>query len=370
MKIPFVVTFNNRRARSSRRWLFIMLLFVMVAIIFIMRHGNSGARHVLPVTTSAMTITSASAAEVSWPDTLEASGPITAWQEAIIGSQISGQALTEVLVNVGDNVKKGQVLARYNTDMLLAQKAELQANWVQAEADRKRALTLKKTGAMSTQIIESYVNKAAVAKARLDAKNLEIQYAVIVAPDDGVISSRTATLGAIGNPGSELFRMILQNRFEWRGELTAQQLRNIHAGQIVKLALPDGSEAQAKIRDIAPSFNVQSRMATVYADIIPGSHAQAGMYVDGTIEMGNKQVITVPAESVIIRDGYSYVFTLPNHDKSSTVQQTEVTAGRHLGNKIEIVTGLQAGAQVAEKGAGFLKDGDHVQLVTATEIHT
>jgi RND family efflux transporter MFP subunit len=343
-------------------------MFTAVIIISVVIFKKHAVVQTSQAAASVLTITSATAESADWPRTLEASGPVTAWQEAIIGSEISGQRLVEVLANVGDTVKKGQVLARYNTDMLQAEKAELEANWVEADADRKRAEYLKKSGAMSVQMLETYVNKAAVAKARLDAKNLELRYASVTAPDDGVISSRAATLGAIGNPGTELFRMILRNQYEWRGELTAQQIASTKLGQAVTLTLPNGSIAHAKIRQISPAFNPQSRMATVYADIAPDSQTHAGMYANGVIQMESSKVISVPAESVIIRDGYSYVFKLTENANQIKATQQRVTAGRHRGSQVEILNGLNNGEHVANKGAGFLNDGDIVRLAPQTEV--
>lgn len=352
--------------RKSKR---VYIGAAVIIALAVMAFGTKHKSAEVPATTAfALTVTSVAAVTDKWPKTLEASGPVTAWQEAVIGSEISGQRLVAILVDVGDNVKKGQVLARYNTDMLLAEKAELRANWVQAEADRKRALMLKDKGIMSTQLIESYINKAAVAKARLDAKDLELRYASVTAPDDGVISSRTATLGTIGNPGTELFRLILQNKYEWRGELTAEQLSSVKLGQAVKLTLPDGSIADATVRKISPAFNAESRMATVYADILPGSHAHAGMYANGKVEMELGNVISVPAESVVIRDGYSYVYKLANNESQTKVIQQRVTAGRHLGSQVEIIAGLQSGENIVAKGAGFLNDNDTVRLAPQTEI--
>jgi RND family efflux transporter MFP subunit len=320
------------------------------------------------VSAPALTVEVATASNANWAATLEASGPIMAWQEAIIGSEISGQRLVELRVNVGDRVQKGELLARYNTDTLQAEQAELQAIWQQAEADRARATTLQGSGAMSNQEIENYTHQAAIAKARLDAKNLQLRYATVTAPDDGIISSRTATLGAIGATGGELFRMILNNRLEWRGNLNARQLAQVKTGQTVTLALPDGSTAQAKIRQLSPSLDTQTRMATAYADIQQGSRAHAGMYANGTIAMQIKQVLIVPAVSVIIRDGRSYVFIVANADANRkdpryTVTQQPVTTGRHQGNDVEIVTGLNEGSRVITQGAGFLNEGDVVHVV-------
>lgn len=363
---------RTNRQRRLRRWI-IRTVALPVAAIFIAMYG-CGAKEEKPAAqaTPALTVQVATAITADWPETLQVSGPITAWQEAIIGSEISGQRLVELRVNVGDRVQKGEILARFNTDTLHAEQAELQATWQQAEADRVRAVSLQGSGAISSQQIENYTNQAAIAKARLDAKNLQLRYATVVAPEDGTISARSATLGAIG-AGSELFRLILKNRLEWRGELSAQQLAQVSAGQTVALALPDGSTAQAKIRQLSPSLDAQSRMATAYADIAPGSHAHAGMYAGGTIAMQTRPAIVVPAVSVVILDGRTYVFAVggadahaDSHNKGEarrTVAQQPVTTGRHQGGDIEITAGLNNGARVVTQGAGFLNDGDTVRVV-------
>lgn len=312
---------------------------------------------------AALTVDTAKARMESWPDIIQASGPIAAWQEAIIGAEISGQRLTELLVDVGDVVKKGQLLARFNPDTVRAEEAELKAAYIQASADRKRAMTLKGTGAMSVQQADSLIAQAAIAKARLDVKTLQLRYTEVLAPDDGIISSRTATLGAVGTTGQELFRMIRQNRLEWRGELTASQLAAVEIGQLVDVTLPDGSKAEATIRQISPSLDTQSRMATVFADLKPDSAARAGMYGDARIKRASRQGLVVPSKSVVIRDGYSYVFTL-SADKDGTQKaiQQKIIPGREQGGLTEIVGGLSEGSVVAVQGAGFLNDGDIVRI--------
>jgi RND family efflux transporter MFP subunit len=317
--------------------------------------------------TAALTVVQVQVAEGQWPDIVKATGPIAAWQEAVIGAEIAGQRLTEVTANVGDEVKKGQVLAKFNPATLQAERAELQANWVQADANAQRALRVKESGALSASQVENYVNLAAVAKARLDAKNLQLKYTQVVAPDDGVISARSATLGAVAGSGQELFRLIRQNRLEWRGELTAEQLARIAPGQPVKLTLPDGSEAEAVVRQLAPALDAGSRMGTVYADVAAGSAARAGMYGEGRIELAARSALIVPAKSVVLRDGHSYVFKLKPVAATGTAKavQQEVTVGRTEGDDTEVVSGLAAGDAVAGQGAGFLNEGDTVRVVAA-----
>ncbi len=367
-----IMTSSPGRGQPRHWWLILIALIAAPMLGAIHGCDAKSEEKPTPAVTPALTVQVATAAMTDWPETVEVSGPIVAWQEAIIGSEISGQRLIELRVNVGDRVKKGEVLARYNTDTLRAEQAELQAAWRQAEADGARAAALRGKGALSPQQIDNYLHQAAIAKARLEAKELQVRYATIVAPEDGIISARSATLGAIGTAGGELFRLILNGRLEWRGELSAEQLSRVKAGQAVALALPDRSTAQATIRQLSPSLDAQSRMAIAYADILPGSSAHAGMYASGTISMETRPALVVPAVSIIIRDGRTYVFTVGDAVPSGNAQKNEalhkvaqqpVTTGRHKGSDVEIAAGLDSGARVVMQGAGFLNEGDIVRVV-------
>jgi len=312
----------------------------------------------------ALTITVTTAARAEWPATLEASGAITPWQEAVVGTQVSGLRLAEIRANVGDHVKRGQVLAVFDADLLRADEARLKASWQQAEANRQRALQLKGSGGISDQEVLQYVTQADVAKAQLQTTELQLRYAQITAPDDGAISARSATVGTVYNAGQELFRMIRQDRLEWRGELTAPQLGQLKAGQHITLELPDGGTAKAKVRQLAPSLDGQTRLGIVYADIEPGSAARAGMYANGSVVLAQSPAIAVPAASVVIRDGRSYVMKMAASDR---VAMQAVTTGRRHGESMEIVSGLSAGNQVVVQGAGFLNDGDIVRVAATKE---
>jgi RND family efflux transporter MFP subunit len=314
---------------------------------------------------AALTVTEATARRASWPTTVEASGAIAAWQEASIGTQIGGYQLIDVRVNVGDRVRRGQVLARLDPALLKAEEAQLRASYDEAEANRQRALSLQASGGVSDQDVLQYVTQARTAAAGLAAKRLQLRYTSVVAPDDGVISARTATLGAVAPAGQEFFRLIRQGRLEWRGELTAPQLARVRSGQQITLDLPDGSRATARVRQAAPAVDERSRLGVVYADIAGGSPARAGMYAGGRIEMAEKAAIIVPAQSVVIRDARNYVLKLARPEASPRVSLQPVTIGRRRGEEVEILNGLAEGARVVVQGAGFLNDGDIVRLAPA-----
>ncbi len=175
-----------------------------------------------------LTVSTAKAQLLQLPQLLAANGDIAAWQEASIGSEANGLRLTEVLVNVGDIVRAGQVLARFSEDTVQADLAQARAAWLEAQATRaeaasnaERARTLANTGALSTQQINQYQTAEQTAKARvaaadaaLAAQKLRLKFTQLQAPDDGVISARTATVGAVVANGTELFRMIRKGRLD------------------------------------------------------------------------------------------------------------------------------------------------------------
>ncbi len=357
---------NKRLPKPRRRNLWIaaaVLLLIAIGAGYALLTGtfSSSTSETPPPPT--LSVTAVSPTRVMWPITLDAQGPIAPWQEASIGTQIGSYQLIEVLVNVGDQVKRGQVLARLNPALLKAEETQLLARYEQATANSLRAQQLQAAGGISDQDELQYTTEARTAASLLAAKRLELRYTSIVAPDEGVISARTATLGAVVPAGEELFRMIRKNRLEWRGELTAEQLKSVENGQSVALTLPDGSGARAVIRQTAPSLATDTRLAILYADLLPGSRARAGMYAKGQIAVGEAPALTVPAECVVIHDGRSYVAQIVGTRATQKVALREIATGRRQGDATEVRRGLSGSERLVRRGGAFLNDGDIVRVV-------
>lgn len=330
----------------------------------------------------ALTVTTVRPASTKLPLLLTANGNVAAWQEASIGSESGGLRLNEVRVNVGDVVRKGQVLAVFssetvNADVAQARAAlqEAQAAAAEAAANAVRARTLQGSGALSGQQISQFLTaestanaRIAAARATLEAQQLRLKYTQVSAPDNGVISARTATVGAVVGVGTELFRMIRQGRLEWRAEVTSAELGRIKAGTPAVVRAASGAELRGKVRMIAPTVDPQNRTALVYVDLPPagGMNApfKAGMFATGRFELGESSALTVPQQAVAIRDGFSYVFRL-NQDLH--VSQLKVRTGRRTGERIEVVSGLTPDAEIVASGAGFLNDGDLVRRAPAAK---
>jgi RND family efflux transporter MFP subunit len=328
----------------------------------------------------ALTVTAAQPQQGRLPVKLSANGTITAWQEAIVGAEASGLRLTAVLVNVGDVVRKGQVLATFAGETAQAEVAQARATLAEAEAtaadaagNAERARTLQQTGALSAVQINQYLTTEKTAKARAEAARATLQsqqlrekYTRVLAPDAGVISARTATVGAVVGTGNELFRMIRQGRLEWRAEVTSAELGRITAGTLATVMAASGAQLKGRVRMIAPTVDPQTRSALVYVDLpaSPGGSmpAKAGMFARGEFELGSTAALTVPQQAVVVRDGFDYVYVL---NAESRVAQVKLQTGRRVGDQVEVLGGLKPDARIAVQGAGFLNDGDLVKVVAA-----
>lgn len=340
--------------------------------------GTSPSTAVRP----ALTVSLATPEAADWPRTLSANGNIAAWQEAVIGAEIANQRLSAVLVNVGDRVAKGQVLARIadeNASADLAQStaavAEAEANAAEAGFNAERARQLRAAGFYSPQQAQQSLTneqaalaRLAAARARRQADELRLAQTQVRAPDDGIISARAATVGSLTLPGQELFRLIRGGRLEWRAEVTGSELATLAHGMRATVMSPTGAAVTGQIRMLAPTVDPGTRNALVYVDLPASaieSGLRAGMFARGRFEIGSAPALTLPQAAVVARDGFSYVFLLAGEDKVAKVTLAKVSLGRRVGDRIEIAGGLDAKARVVAGGAGFLADGDTVRVVAA-----
>lgn len=346
------------------------------------RKSAPDAKKSATTTKPALTVTLTSPEQAMLPVTLPANGNLAAWQEAVIGAESAGLRIAEVRANVGDQVRQGQVLATFASDTLRAEVAQARASLAEAEAsagdaasNAQRARTLQATGAMSASQINQYITAEKTAQARVQAaqalfqaQQVRLSQTAVLSPDDGVISARTATVGQVVNPGGELFRLIRKGRLEWRAEVTSTELGRLTPGTTAIVTAASGARLEGRVRMIGPTVDPQNRLALVYVDVrpLPGpahGSARAGMFARGEFDLGAVPTLTVPQQSVVVREGFSYVFRVGSDNR---VSQVKIQPGRIAGDRIEVAGGIAADARIVASGAGFLNDGDLVRVAPGT----
>jgi HlyD family secretion protein len=372
---------NAAPLQSRKRWLWLAIALALVLLVvfwvFIKKPADPAADAPSAAASSpkpSLTVTVAKPVRSSLPIRLQANGNITAWQEASVGAEVNGLRLASVNVNIGDVVRKGQVLAVFASETTKADSLQSQASLAQAEAsfenakaDADRARSIQDSGALSKSQVAQYLTQEKVARAQFEAAKaafgateVRLGNTRVLAPDDGVISARGATVGAVVAPGQELFRLVRQSRMEWRGEVTPNEVGRIRVGQKVLVTAATGLEIAGQVRAIAPSADPQTRNILVFVDLPRHAELKAGTFAKGSFDLGQSEALTVSSQSIVVRDGSNYVFVIDAQNKAN---QRKVQTGRRVEERVEVLEGLKAEDAVAVQGAGFLNEADLVKVV-------
>lgn len=365
----------DRKTKSRRR--LVIAAIVVVAV-------SAGAILLRPTAKDSAASTSASAMTVEvvaidrreWSQALKGSGQIAAWQEVIVSPETGGLRIAQLLVDVGDEVRRGQVLARLADDGLLVDRrkqeavvAQSRSSLEQASAYVRRSNVAGTGGTLSEQQIEEYRISEATARATLqssqadlDSVKLKLAQTRVLAPDDGLVSSKNGIVGNVVSAGAELFRIVRESRLEWRPELDARELASVKTGQAAELTLPNGERVVGTVRIAAPTLSTTTGRATVYVSLTGNSTARAGMFASGLIRLGTTPAVTLPQSAIVMRDGRAYVYLL---DASNKVSSQVVKTGRRQDDRVEVLSTLATNARVVAGGGAFLSEGVRVTVKPA-----
>jgi RND family efflux transporter MFP subunit len=325
-------------------------------------------------TSTALAVTVTTPLRLTWPQTLQATGALAPWQEAVIGAETGNLRIAELHADIGSRVKRGELLARLADDGPQADLrkqealvAQARASLLQAQGNVARVRATNGSGAISGQKMDEYVvteatSRASLAAAEADQLSAQIRLAQtrILAVDDGIVSSRSALLGSVVATGSELFRLVRQGRIEWQAELDPQQLERVATGQGASVTLPTGKTVEGRVRLIAPTLSTRTGRATAYVSLPTDRGVQAGIFASGSIDGPATQALTLPQSAIVMRDGRNDLYLLKD---DGTAARHTVTTGRRRGDRVEVTAGLAPDARVIVSGAAFLSDGMAVTVV-------
>lgn len=360
----------NRSAR--RRTLCVLLLALLPAC----TPGDAARAPAAPEARAALTVEVAAVEARATRGTLTAIGTVTPWRELTIGAQLNGLAVVEMAVDAGDRVEQGQLLLRLDDAVLrtqIAQQdaaiAEAEANLENAEQEQDRADTLIATRAISQQTVDTRKTTVKTARAKRDAAKaalaqLQAQLAQteVRAPAGGLVSARSVDVGQVVSLGTELVRIIRDNRLQVDARVPEGDLALVKEGGEVEVTGPDGTATPAIIRQIAPVIDATTRLVVVHIDLPQGTALKSGMFARVGLKGAADRALAVPRSALVWRTGKAHVFLLA---EGRTAVLTPVETGRQADGHVEIRAGLSAGDVVVTRGAGLLSNGDHVQVVAS-----
>lgn len=335
------------------------------------------------------------------------SGTLVARDEVLVAPELDGLRITDVLVEEGDRVEKGQVLARLSREMLDTQLAQNTATMARAwaaiaqgqdgieQADAAaqeatlslgRAQTLLKTGNSTEATIEQRVSASrsaagrlaaakngltmaeadvALAKAQRDDLLLRIARTEIRAPVDGIVSRKAARVGATAAvAGEPLFHIIAHGRIELEADVTESALGRLKPDQSAAVTIDGGGAVTGRVRAIYPEIDRTSRLGKVRIMLDDNAALHSGAFARGSVEVARRSGNAVPISALLYgAEDTTAVLSV----KDGRVDERKVGTGLSSGGFIEIVTGLATGDVVVARAGPFLRTGDSVRAADAAD---
>lgn len=306
--------------------------------------------------------------------TIEAPGTLAARREMPVGVAGEGGQVSRVLVDAGDWVSAGQVLAVVDrsvqvqqTSALAAQIEVRRSDLKLAQANLDRALQLVERGFISKADIDRLTatrDQAAaqvrVAEAQLNERRARNRQLNVLAPASGFVLERNVEPGQTINAGSPaLFRIARGGEMEMLAALSESQLAGLGQG-VTATVVPTGSEKQftGQVWQVSPVIDAQSRQGTARIALPYARELRPGGFATATISSGTVTATVLPESAVLADDEGAFVYVI---DKENKAARMSVKTGMVTSRGITIMEGLSGNERVVLRAGGFLKPGESVK---------
>jgi RND family efflux transporter MFP subunit len=335
---------------------FLTALGVSLALVFIStgcgRKGENADNKTLP----AVAVQTQVAGNSEHVATEETVGTVRARLHAVIEAKVSGK-IDRMLVVPGQRVPAGELLATVDAREIQAQYDQAVAVRQQAESDLKRATDLFHQNILSPSEFDAAQSRFHVADAAAAAAKTLLDYTHVTAPFDGVITRKDADVGDLAVPGKPLLEMEDARNLRLEADVSEALMDRIALGD--KLSVRIGvleTNLEGVVSEIAPSADPNSRTFQVKLDLpaVPG--LRAGQFGRAAVPVGKTSALCVPASAVVRRGQMELVFIAVN----GHAQMRIVKTGKHVGDEVELVSGVDPGELVVVNGSGNLVDGQAV----------
>ncbi len=291
----------------------------------------------------------------------EASGSVEAVEEAFISPEVNGQ-IKAILVDEGDRVKKGQLLAKLNTDISERNIEELETSLSLATDvfERQKRLWEQKIGS-EVQFLEARNNKKNLEN-RLETLRAQLDLAIITAPIDGIVEKVFQKTGELASPGMRLMQLVNLDELIVRADVSEAFLPAIHTGDSVSLSFPSFPDYKKAftISRVGNVVNKNNRTFEIELRIKNENEIlKPNMIAVITInDYTAKNSMIVPSK--IIKEDLNgrYLYVAEQQDGDLVSRKKYITIGRTYGNETRITSGLKMGDKVVVEGYSRITDGN------------
>ena len=288
--------------------------------------------------------------------------PIEAFAEADVIAKVGGE-IRELLVEEGDEVRKGQVLARLDGERLRLELNESEARLRKLQRDYERNIDLQSKGLISDGDFEKIKYEMEALEAAFNLASLELDYTQIRAPIDGVIAERFVKLGNTISEGEALFSVTSLDPLVAYLHVPEREYRHIAPGQPVGIDIDalSGEPIAAAVSRVSPVVDPQTGTFKITVEIVdPKRRIKPGMFGRiGVIYDVHEDALQIPRSAIIEDQGTASVFVV---EEDRAVRKTIKTGYSNRG-MVEVTNGLQEGEQVVTVGQASLKQDSRVSVI-------
>jgi RND family efflux transporter MFP subunit len=309
---------------------------------------------------------------------LPLSGSLRAVSQASVKARVGGE-VREVLVREGEAVKAGQVLVRMDASeyqarvdqakgALLAARGQLDI--ATKSRDNNKALLDK--GFISKNAFDNAESQFGIARANvesargaLDVAQKALADTVLRAPISGLVSSRMAQPGEKVSPDNRLLDVVDLSQMELEAAVPAADITQIALGQEVQVKVEGIAQPLAgKVVRINPATQSGSRSIMTYIEIDnPQNALRVGMFAEAQLTLAKKSsVLTVPQTAIRADGNRAFVYAIENGKLGQKPVTTGTTGDDGEGSAVEILQGLDNGAQIVRANLGNLRTGAIVKF--------
>jgi membrane fusion protein, multidrug efflux system len=362
------------------------LFFVLVPTLFVASCANQ-AKQPAQAPETVRNVSLVEAQERNMPDGFEAVGTVQAAQTSILASQMMGN-IVEIRVHEGDRVRRGQILAVIDDSQPRAAVARATAadtasqrklaaadsELVLANSTLKRFQTLFERKSVSPQEFDEVQARQQSALAQRDIAQAEqnqaaaaltqakttLQYTLIRAPFDGVVSEKKADIGTLASPGTPIFTVEDVHRYRLAAPINENDLSLVRVGQLVPVVIDAfGSEVlKGKVVQVVPAVDPGTRSFRVKIELPPDSGLRSGLFGRVQFSRGERRALFVPQTAIVQRGQMQGVFLL---DQSKIAALHYVTVGKPIQSRIEVLAGLQSGDWLVATPGTLELDGKRIE---------
>jgi len=349
---PFLLFLTPLRYRMKR-----LLFFTLVAAIPFFSGCHKAAEQTQPERPSAI-VRIQMVERKSRAATEAVVGTVRPKLSAVIEAKVSGR-IEQMFVVPGQLVTNGERLVRLDAHEIQSRLDQAAAARLQAEGDLKRDTDLMRQKILSQSEFDSVQSKFRMAAAAEAEAKTMLDYTLIAAPFDGVITRKLADVGDLAAPGKPLLQMENPATLRFEADVPEALVGNVKLGDKLAVRIAAvASEIEGTVAELSPTADANSRTYLVKLDLPGATGLRSGQFGRVSVPVGEASAIRVPSAAVIQRGQMELIFVVVgNH-----AQMRLVKTGNRIGDEIEVVSGLNSGEQVVTDGAASLTDGQPVTI--------